>query len=371
MIETYKYRLNPTPSQKELLTKHFGCVRKVYNMALDFKKKSYEEGKNISCYEIKKLLPAWKKELEYLKEINSLSLQQVILNLDGAFQRFFKKLGGFPKFKSKKNLNDCFTIPANTKVDFEKGLVIIPKFLKGIKCNFHRKFEGKIKSSSIRKEANGDFYINITVITVNEEIHHSGDEILGIDLGLKDFLIDSKGSKIQNPRFLNTSLKRLKRLSKRHSKSKVESKNREKKKLKLASLHRRVANQRNDFLHKESFKIANDNQVGTVVIETLKVKNMIKNRHLSRAISDVSWTKFVTFLEYKLFRLGKKLIKISTFFPSSKQCSNCNHINNELTLSQREWKCSNCNVIHDRDINAAINIRNEGKRLSTGGITGF
>jgi putative transposase len=370
MIESYKYRLNPNNSQKELLNKHFGCVRKVYNLALDFKKKSYEEGKNISCYEIKKFLPLWKKEFAYLKEINSLSLQQAILNLDKAFLRFFKKLGGFPKFKSKKNLNNCFAIPANTKVDFVNGLVKIPKFLEGIKCNFHRGFEGKVKSSSIRKEANGDYFINITVETKDKEIQPFGNEVLGLDLGLKDFLIDSNGKKTENPRFLKTSLKRLKRLSRQHSKSKIQSKNREKKKLKLAILHRRVANQRNDFLHKESFKIADDNQVGTVVVETLKVKNMIKNRTLSRAISDVSWSKFVTFLEYKLFRLGKKLIKISTFFPSSKQCNNCNSLNQELTLSQREWQCSSCSVIHDRDINAAINIRNEGLRLSTGGITG-
>jgi putative transposase len=208
------------------------------------------------------------------------------------------------------------------------------------------------------------------VETVDKEIQPFGDEVLGLDLGLKEFLIDSNGNKIANPRFLKTSLKRLKRLSKKHSKTKLESKNREKKKLKLAKLHRRVANQRNDFLHKESYKITNDNQVGTIVIETLKIKNMIKNRALSRSIADVSWSRFITFLEYKLFRQGKKLIKIGTFFPSSKQCSNCNYINEKLTLSERNWKCSKCNVTHDRDINAAINIRNEGIRLSTVGTTG-
>jgi putative transposase len=302
MIESYRYRLNPNISQKELLNKHFGCVRKVYNMALDFKNKSFKEGKNISCYEIKTFLPNWKKEFEYLKEVNSLSLQQAILNLDNSFKKFFKKLGGFPKFKSKKNLNNCFTIPTNTNVNFAKGIVTVPKFLEGIKCNFHRKFEGTIKSSSIRKEANGDYFINITVETPDKEIQPFGNEVLGLDLGLKEFLIDSNSNKIENPRFLKTSLIRLKRLSKKHSKTKLESKNRDKKKLKLAKLHRKVANQRNDFLHKESFKIANDNQVGTVVIETLRVKNMIKNRALSRAIVDVSWSRFITFLDYKLFR---------------------------------------------------------------------
>lgn len=365
MIETYKYRLKPTLIQKELLNKHFGCVRKVYNMALDFKIKSYQEGKNISCYEIKKLLPVWKQELVYLKEVNSLSLQQAVLNLGKAFDKFYKKLSRFPRFKSKKNFNDCFAIPANTKVDFDKGTVTIPKFKEGIKCIFHRSFEGTVSSSSVRREANGDYYINITVNTEDKVITPVSDEVLGIDLGLKDFLADSDGEKIDNPRFLNTSLKRLKRLSRKHSRSKLHSKNREKRKLKLAGLHRRVANQRNDFLHKESFKIANDNQVGAVAVETLKVKNMIKNRHLSKAITDVSWSKFVSYLEYKLIRRAKKLIKIDTFFPSSKLCSNCRYIHNEMTLSDRIWKCSNCNAEHDRDINAAVNIRNEGLRLLT------
>ena len=371
MIETFKYRLYPTLIQKELLNKHFGCVRKVYNMALDFKKKSHADGKKISCFEIKKFLPGWKKELPYLKEVNALSLQQAILNLDNAFQRFKKQLGGFPRFKSKKNNNDCFAIPANTNVDFEAGLVNIPKFKAGIKCNFHRTFEGKVKSSSIRKEPNGDYFINITVITPDKEIQPVGNEVLGIDLGLKDFLIDSNGGKVDNPRFLNTSLKRLKRLSRKHSRSKAQSKNRDKRKLKLAILHRRVANQRNDFLHKESFKIANDNQIGKVSVETLKVKNMIKNRNLSKAITDVSWSKFITFLDYKLTRRGKKLFKIDTFFPSSKMCSNCNHLNDKLTLSDRLWKCSGCNTEHDRDVNAAINIRNQGIKLCTDGIAGY
>ena len=325
MIETYKYRLSPTLMQKELLSKHFGCVRKVYNLALAFKQQSYKEGLNISCYEIKKLLPMWKEEFPYLKEVNSLALQQAVLNLDKAYKNFFKKISKFPKFKSKKKLNNSFNIPANTKVDFAKGLVIIPKFLEGIKCNFHRNFEGKIKSSSIRKEANNDYYINITVETVAKVIELCGTEVLGIDLGLKEFLINSRGNKVSNPRFLKTSLKRLKRLSRKHSKSKIDSNNRDKQKIKLANLHRRVANQRNDFLHKESFKIANDNQVSTIVVETLKIKNMVKNRCLSRAISDVSWGKFINYLEYKLYRLGKRLIKISTFFPSSKTCSNCNN----------------------------------------------
>ena len=207
--------------------------------------------------------------------------------------------------------------------------------------------------------------------TVAKVIEPCGTEVLGIDLGLKEFLIDSNGNKGSNPRFLKTSLKRLKRLSRKHSKSKIDSNNRDKQKIKLANLHRRVANQRNDFLHKESFKIANDNQVSTIVVETLKIKNMVKNRCLSRAISDVSWGKFINYLEYKLYRLGKRLIKISTFFPSSKTCSNCNNIKQDLQLKDRTYKCDKCELTIDRDINAAINIKNEGLRISTVGITGI
>lgn len=377
MIKAYKYRILPTEEQEVFLEKHFGCVRKMYNLALDLKQKSYKEGVKISCYDIKKLIPVWKEEFEYLKEVNSSSLQQSILNLDNAFKRFYKKQGGYPKFKSKHNSKNSFSIPSNTKVDVEKKLVKIPKFLEGIKCVFHRSIPEKsvIKSSTISKESNA-YYISINVEIPEKaivEMKTTEETTLGIDLGIKDFLIDSNGNKESNPKFLKTSLPRLKRLQKKLSKSKALSKNRIKRKIKVAKLHKKVANQRRDFLHKISHKIANDNQVGTVVLESLVIKNMVRNHFLSKAIVDVSWGRFIQYLAYKLYDKGKQLIRIDTFFPSSKTCSKCNHKKDKLSLSERIYHCNNCNTYIDRDINAAINIKNQGIRIisSTVGITGI
>lgn len=377
MIKAYKYRILPTKEQEVLLERHFGCVRKMYNLALDLKEKSYKEGRKISCYDIKKLIPIWKEEFEYLKEVNSLSLQQAILNLDNAYKRFYKKQGGYPKFKSKHNSKNSFSIPANTRIDVEEKLVIIPKFLKGIKCIFHRSIPEKavIKGSTISKESNA-YYISINIEIVENAIvaiKTTEESTLGIDLGIKDFIIDSNGDKVNNPKFLKTSLPRLQRLQRKLSKSKTMSKNRVKRKIKLGKLHKKVANQRRDFLHKISHKIANDNQVSIVVIESLVIKNMVKNHCLSKAIVDVSWGSFIQYLAYKLYDKGKQLIRIDTFFPSSKTCSKCNHKKDKLSLSERIYHCDNCNTSIDRDINAAINIKNQGLKIitSTVGITGI
>ena len=372
MKRAYKYRLYPTKEQRILLNKHFGCVRFVYNKALALKNEEYEKGNNISCYDIKKMLPIWKKEYIYLKEVNSLSLQQSILNLDTAFKRYFKKLGGKPKFKSKSNNRYSFTIPQNTVVNFEESKVIIPKFLEGIKCKYHKVFTGEISSSTISKTPDGKYYISILTEEKLEEIKPKEGTIIGIDLGLKEFLITSDNERINNPNFLKTSLPRLKRLQRRLSKTKKSSSNRNKRRYKVALLHKKVSNQRNDFLHKVSKYLTDKYE--TIVTETLKVKNMIKNSKLSKAISDVAWGKFITFLEYKSKNKEGKIIKIDTFFPSSKTCRHCSNINSELKLSQREWLCPNCNNLIDRDLNASINILNEGKikiLSSTAGTVGI
>jgi putative transposase len=249
MLKAFLYKLTPTPSQIDLLNQHFGSVRLVYNMALAYKNSKYKDsGVSVSIYDIKKLLPEWKNEegFAFLKEVNSLSLQQSILNLDKAYLRFFKKLGGFPKFKSRKKSKPSFTIPQNTIVDFEAGTVSIPKFKTGIKCNFHRKFTSDVKSSTMSQLPCGKYQISILVNTRDEEgrelnypkpIHINTiteNQVVGIDMGLKDFLITSdvitnsnnqeKYQKVANPTFLRRSLKRLKRMSKRHSKRTNKSK---------------------------------------------------------------------------------------------------------------------------------------------------
>lgn len=368
MLKAFEYKLYPTEQQKVLLNKHFGCVRKIYNLALALKKNIWEKDKkNISCLDIKKLLPKWKKELIYLKEVNSLSLQQAVLNLDNAYKRFFKKQSGFPNFKSKNKNHFSFAVPQNTKIDFDNSKIYIPKFLEGIKVKLHRSFNGVVKSSTVKKNPSGDYLISILAEVESDYTpkENKNTEPIGIDLGLKEFLITSNDQREANPRFLKTSLKRLKRLSRKLSKTKKQSNNRDKRRVKLAILHQRVANQRKDFLHQVSAKLTDYNEV--IVVETLKVKNMIKNRCLSRAIADVGWSKFVNFLEYKLKNKSGKLIKIDTFYPSSKTCNSCNHKNIDLILSDRIWICVNCNETLDRDLNAAKNIRDEGIRLSTAG----
>jgi putative transposase len=428
MLKAFKYKLTPTLSQIDLLNQHFGSVRLVYNMALAYKKSQYKDcGISVSIYEVKKLLPVWKKTegLDFLKEVNSLSLQQSILNLDKSYQRFFKKQGGFPKFKSKKTSKPSFTIPQNTEVNFESGLVTIPKFKSGIKCNFHRHFNGDIKSSTISQLPNGKYEISILVNTRDEQGNEleypkpleintiAENQVVGIDLGLKDFLITSDNAKVGNPIFLRRSLKRLQRMSKRHSKrTKIAtkvfeysidntninnsnnpptpiltktgkhkyhldlSKNSKKSQRRLTLLHYKVSCQRKDFLHQQSKRLAygttsingvsipnSYSSFNCFAVETLRVKNMQKNRKLSRAISDVSWSSFITMLEYKLKWNSKHISRVDTFYPSSKLCSVCNHKNTELLLSHRIWICKSCNTIHDRDINAATNIKNQGYML--------
>ncbi|MGL4759055.1 MAG: RNA-guided endonuclease TnpB family protein [Patescibacteria group bacterium] len=424
MLKAFKYKLKPTPDQKDLLNQHFGCCRLVYNMSLAYKKSQYiEHGISISIYEIKKLLPIWKKLEEngeltfsFLNNVNSLSLQQSILNLDKGFQRFFKKQGGFPKFKSKKRGKQSFTVPQNTIVDFETGTVSIPKFKTGIKAVFHRQFQGDIKSSTISLLLSGKYEISILVDTKDEkgnviEIPKpiekdiiTENQVVGIDLGLKEFLITSNGEKVDNPIFLRRSLRRLKRLQRIHARrnkkavkvfeytidtdyhtnkeNKVPiltksgnhkytlklSKNSRKSQIRLTKYHYKVSCQRNDFLHKESRKLVNNNSFNCFAVEDLMIQNMQKNRKLSRAISDVSWYSFQTKLEYKTKWEGKHLIKVNTFFPSSKLCSKCNFKNTELKLKDRIWTCPDCLTKHDRDINAAINIKKQGFHLLTSSI---
>jgi putative transposase len=427
MLIAYKYLLQPTKSQEELLNQHFGSVRFVYNFCLAQKnlfwsnhkdnplvvefsdKKTGEtktrEKKTLSMYEVKAMIPNLKSEFEFLKNVNSLSLQQATIDLENAYKRFFdKKLkAGKPKFKSKKTSNQSFCIPQNVRVDFDCSKVTIPKFLTGIKCVFHRQFTGKVKSATVSKNPKGNYFISILVddeMLEPVKLPVSQNTTIGIDMGIKDFAICSNSKKFGNPKFLKVSLPRLKRLQKSHSRKLEKAKkvfeyddqlepkltktgkhkfhleissNANKSKIKLAKLHNRVANQRKDYHHQVSAQIANDNQVTLIAIETLKAKNMVKNRKLSKAISDCGWSQFLTFLDYKLKRLGKSIIKIDQWFPSSKTCNGCKVIKTNLTLSDRVFDCQCCGLTVCRDQNASWNIRDEGYRLfaKTVGITGL
>ena len=350
MYKGRKYRIYPTNSQKELIHKHCGSVRFIYNLALEAKTMAYVGSKvNLSRYDLQKQMVDLKKELPWLNECNSQSLQVALLNLDTAYKSFFKG-AGFPKFKKKTN-GGSFSIPQNVIV--KDNLLIIPKFKEGIDIVLHREIKGTIKSATISVTPTGKYFVSILCDTKEELPTKSpikGSTTIGIDLGIKDFAITSEGEVFENPKYLRKAQSKLKYVQRKYSKYKGK-----RTKKKLAKLHENVVNKRKDFLHKVSTQLIRENQ--TIALETLAVKNMVKNHNLAQAISDASWSTFVTMLEYKADWYGKNILRIGQFSPSSKTCSCCGHINKELTLKDRELTCSNCSSVLDRDVNAAINIK--------------
>ena len=349
MYKAFKYRLYPTEPQKELIAKHIGSSRFVYNLALETKNAAYIGAKhNYSAFDLVKQLPELKKELPWLKEVNSQSLQQAIQNMDIAFKKFFKG-AGFPKFKKKSN-KGSFSIPQNVIV--ENGLLIIPKFKEGIKIKLHRPTQGTIKSATISVTPTGKYFVSILCDTKTDaptKVPIKENTTIGVDLGIKDFAITSEGEVFENPKYLRKAQSKLKYVQRKYSKNKGK-----RTKKKLVKLHEKVVNKRKDFLHKVSTQLIRENQ--TICLETLAVKNMVKNHNLAQAISDVSWSTFVSMLEYKAEWYGKNILRIGQFAPSSKTCS-CGVINKDLKLSDREWTCKSCGTTHDRDILAACNIK--------------
>lgn len=358
MLKSYKFRLYPNKSQEELIRKHIGCCRFVYNHSLAEKIKAYEEEKkSLSHYDLNKLIPNMKKEFEWLKEVNSQSLQQENNHLDNAFKRFFREKKGFPNFKSKKNPKSSFSVPQSCEVNFKSGRISLPK-LGEVKSKLHRTFNGKIKNATVSTTSTGKYFISILVEDrkkIPKKRRFNSNSTVGIDVGITHFATLSNGEKIENPKYLKKSIDRLKVLQKRASKKQKGSANRKKANLKVSLLHERIANQRSDFLHKFTHKIVSENQA--VAIENLNIKGMMQNHCLAQAISDAGWSECFRQLEYKTEWTGKTLLQIGRFDKSSKICSCCGTINNSLTLGDRFWTCANCKTEHDRDWNASINIK--------------
>lgn len=358
--KAYKYRIYPTKEQEELIAKHIGCSRYIYNYALAKKLKSYQETqKSLSRFDIQKELPLLKKQeqTQWLKEVNSQSLQASLENLDKAFTKFFKDKTGFPKFKSKKDSRQSFSIPQSTTVCFERNMIFIPKFKSGIKAKLHRPFFGVVKTSTISRSATGKYYISVLVAIESETPKKhpiSENKAIGIDLGIKTFATLSDGHVIENPKHLRRSILKLKRLQKAVSRKKKGSSNRTKAVRKLAIMHEQVFNRRNDFLHKTTHYLTS--QYETLCLETLSSKNMMKNHCLAQALSDIAIGKFNKYLEYKAFEKGVNILRIGRFEPSSKMCS-CGTIKKDLKLSHRVWTCSVCGMTHDRDLLASNNIK--------------
>ena len=373
-LKAYKFRIYPTEEQEIFFAKSFGCVRKVYNLMLSDRMKSYEKTKNDSSKKINFPTPAkYKKDFPFLKEVDSLALANAQLNLDKAYKNFFRdKSVGFPRFKSKKNPVQSYT--TNNQNDtislFDNKFIKLPKIKSLVRIKLHRQPKGTVKSATVSRRSNGKYYISLLC---KEEINElpKTNSAIGIDLGITNFAIISDGQKIDNNKFTSKMAKKLKReqrklsrralLAKKKGINLFEAKNYQKQKRKVARIHEKVMNQRNDFLNKLSTEIIKNHDI--VCIEDLNTKGMLRNHKLARSISDVSWSSFVTKLQYKADWYGREIIKIDKWFPSSQICSECGHKDGKKTLEIREWTCPVCHVHHDRDINASINILTEGLRI--------
>ena len=357
----YKYKMKPTFKQQECLNKAFGCCRFIYNWGLDKKIQSYkQEKKTIGYVELAHELTKLKNEgeHEWLKDVNNTSLQQSLRNLDAAFVRFFREKKGFPKFKSKKkNIESAKYINA-VHFDFDNWKVKIPK-IGWVKLCKNKTFDLSMKygTLTVSKDKCGDYWCSIVVYDVEEKpkTKVSIDKSVGIDLGIKDYAILSDGTKYANPKFLEKGQKRLKTLQHRFARTQKKSNRHEALRLKVAKCHRDIANRRSDFLHKLSSMLTE--QYDTICLEDLNVEGMMKNKHLSNSIQSAAWSEFVRQLKYKSDWYGKNVIFIGRFEPSSKTCSKCGYVKSDLQLNDREWVCPKCGEKHDRDVNAAINIR--------------
>ncbi|RBR30878.1 IS200/IS605 family element RNA-guided endonuclease TnpB [Enterococcus cecorum] len=375
-LKAYKFRIYPTEEQEIFFAKTFGCVRKVYNLMLNDRKKAYEEVKNDTSKKMTFPTPAkYKKVFPFLKEVDSLALANAQLNLDKAYKNFFRdKSVGFPRFKSKKNPVQSYTTnnQNGTVALIDSKFIKVPKLKSLIRIKLHRQPKGMIKSATISRHASGKYYISLLC---KEEINElpKTNSAIGIDLGITDFAILSDGQKIDNHKFTSKMEKKLKREQRKLSRRALlakkkgiplsEAKNYQKQKRKVARLHEKVMNQRTDFLNKLSTEIIKNNDI--ICIEDLNVKGMLRNHKLARSISDVSWSSFVAKLQYKADWYGREIIKVNQWFPSSQICSECGHKDGKKPLDIREWTCPICHTHHDRDINASINILTEGLRIQT------
>lgn len=366
MFKAYKYRIYPTVEQEEILAQHFGNCRWYWNYALNLCENTYREtGKGLSRNAIQSLLPKLKQEYEWLGLCYSQCLQVVALNLSTAYKNFFDKRAGYPRYKSKHG-KQSISYPQKVKV--EDDYIKFPGKVGKVYCRFTRSFEGKIKTTTISRTPSGQYFASIVVDDGKDlPLQSSTGRAIGIDVGITDIAVTSDGGKFSNPRWMSKHENNKVRKKRKLARKEIGSNRTQCARKLVAKIHQHIANCRADFLHKLSRRIVDENQV--IVVENLNVKAMTKNRKLSKAISQVGWGMLCTMLKYKAEWAGKVYLEIDRFFPSSKTCSHCYHKVAELPLNVRAWDCPSCGTSHDRDINASINIRDEGLRiLSVGGI---
>jgi len=382
VYKAYKFRIYPTEEQKILINKTIGCTRFVYNHFFALWEDTYKTtGKGLSYNKCSAILPSLKKYHPWLEEVDSISLQSSIKSLQDAYNRFFAGQNGKPQFKKKYNLEQSYTTKlTNNNIRIEGNKVKLPK-LGYVKFAKSREVNGKIVNVTVRRKPTGKYYISILVDEQIEPLEKTGSSC-GVDVGLKDFAVVSDGTVYDNPKYFRKLEKKLakeqRKLSRRKERAKQcgvklsEAKNYQKQKLKVARLHEKIKNKRNDYLHKVSTEIVKNHDI--IGMENLQVKNMQKNRNLSKAISDVSWSKFKGMVEYKAKWYGKELVTVAKNFPSSQLCSTpgCSYRNKAVKdLSIRTWQCPECGVTHDRDFNASKNLEVEAIRLQTAGTAGI
>ena len=365
MKRAYQYRLYPTDQQARTLAQTFGCVRFIYNFGLATRSTAYkEQGKKLYYNDLSALLPALKEQFPWLKDVSSVPVQQSLRHLDTAFKNFFEGHAKYPTFKKKQNAQSATY--AASAFSWDGSELMLAKMKEPLNIVWSRPLPKGCKPSTVTvsKDCAGRYFVSLLV---EEEIKplEVTPKMIGLDLGLKAMVITSNGETYGNPKFFAQDEKRLARVQRRHAKKKKGSKNKKKARVKVARIHARIADRRRDYQHKLSTRIVHENQV--ICVESLAVKNMVKNHCLAKSISDVGWGEFVRQLEYKAAWSGRTLVTIDRWYPSSKRCFDCGHVLETLDLSVREWTCPECHVLHDRDRNAANNILAEGLSVNACG----
>lgn len=363
MNKGVKFRTYPNKDQQILINKTLGCSRLIYNKGLAMRDEAYNNGEKIGYNETSAMLTALKKQDEFawLKEPDSIALQQSLRDLDRSYKKFFEKRAKHPKFKSKHDNHQSYrTLNQGDNIRITGRYIKLPK-LGYVKIK-QSMAVGHINNVTVERTPTGKYFVVLNA-DFEPEVRHNNGGVIGIDVGIKDFYADSNGNVVNNPKYLEKSMRKLKREQKRLSRKQKDSSNRNRQRIKVARVHEKITNQRNDFLQKQSTMLVRENQM--ICIEDLNVRGMIRNHKLARSIASVSWSRFFTMLEYKAGWYGSTIIRVPTMYPSSQTCSCCGYQNPLVKdLSVRSWECPECHTIHNRDTNASINILNKGLSIA-------